>query len=54
MGLVTEKLSNGHYRITDMRGRKAGLSVGIGLGIEYYNDNGSYGASAGADSSGNI
>ena len=54
MGLVTEKLSNGHYRITDMRGRKAGLSVGIGLGIEYYNDNGSYGASAGADASGNI
>lgn len=54
MGLVTEKLSNGHYRITDMRGKKAGLGVGVGGGIEYYNDNGSYGASVGADASGNI
>lgn len=52
--IVTEKLSNGHYRITDMNESKGGVGVGVGAGVELYNDNGSYGASLGASAGGNI
>lgn len=52
--IVTEKLSNGHYRITDMNESKGGVGVGVGGGVELYNDNGSYGASLGASAGGNI
>lgn len=45
-GIVTEKLSNGHYRVTDKRGDKVGVSTGGGGGVEFTYDNQTYGAHA--------
>ena len=48
-GIVTEKLSNGHYRVTDKRGDKVGVSAGYGGGVEFTVDNQTYGSRASAE-----
>lgn len=48
-GIVTEKLSNGHYRVTDKRGEKVGVSTGYGGGVEFTVDNQTYGSRASAE-----
>ena len=48
-GIVTEKLSNGHYRVTDKRGDKVGVSAGYGGGVEFTVDDQTYGSRASAE-----
>ena len=48
-GIVTEKLSNGHYRVTDKRGDKVGVSARYGGGVEFTVDNQTYGSRASAE-----
>lgn len=48
-GIVTEKLSNGHYRVTDKRGDKVGVSAGYGGSVEFTVDNQTYGSRASAE-----
>lgn len=53
-GIVTEKLSNGHYRVTYKGGGKSGVVTGVGGGVEVTVDNQTYGENASAGASANL
>lgn len=53
-GIVTEKLSNGHYRVTYKGGAKGGTTTGEGGGVEVTVNNETHGEGGGADASANL
>ena len=53
-GIVTEKLSNGHYRVTYKGGAKGGATTGEGGGVEVTVNNETHGEGGGADASANL
>jgi len=53
-GIITEKLSNGHYRVTYKGGAKGGATTGEGGGVEVTVNNETHGEGGGADASANL